>query len=333
MTKIPEAAKLSELSDANQNMRSAMAPPPPAPVTGVKRKTLVEQAVEFVRPAPAPPSLKAPSVKSGSIPSLSRQASASAISRPASSSSTRTTSSGSVYSQSIGSSRIGSTQSLRPTSSMSSYGNTSKTTKPGHRPAASLDAQSEGRNSQGNGSNIYSMQLFSFSDSSEQHFQQNGSRDQFIQHDWSGSAVNSLNVVKRRAKSARNLRETCISTGLQQLSLNDRRASQEFKDENGNEYSIPKTPSQIPRKKKTAAATPTRLCKTPSPTKSSRKRLPPVGGFLTKDSNIKCADWDVNDRLDKMETMYADMRAALDGSTGERDTLKETLALLKSRSR
>ena len=142
-----------------------------------------------------------------------------------------------------------------------------------------------------------------------------------------------LRVVKRHGKRVRSLREISISTQLENLSLeNDRASKQEVEpgESINNTNHLLQTPSQIPRKKYHSSPTKLASSRTPSPSKSPRKKLPIIGGFLTIDSNIKCADWDYNDRLGRVEAMYTDMKAAF--SSDERDGLKEALSLLKSRS-
>lgn len=340
VTKMPESTKLTEVSEASQNARIKTLMAPPLSTAGVKRKKLAEKAVEYVRPTPPAPSSKLPGTtyKAGSIQSFSRQSSSTSSSRSASAASSRNISNGSDFSQSL---NVPRTQLLRPSSSMSLYQQNPRISKPGHRPVSSLDTTGQ-KALDGNGLGNNSMnQFLSSSHTTVRNTNppKHHSSAPSATTNTLPNASESLNVCKRSVKRAQSLREISISTRLGGLSLKDSQALQHGKDDRDRDATtnhLPKTPaSQIPKKNKRlslAITTPTPSSRSQSPTKSPRKRAPPVGGFLTIDSNIKCADWDVNDRLDKMETMYSDMKAALDGSTGERDNLKETMALLKARS-
>ena len=344
-TTVPESAKLTEVSESIQNARAqtSMAPPENA-TTGKKRKALVEAVGEYNRPAPPAPTLKSQGTtyKAGSIPTISRESST-ASSRSASAASSRNTSNGSNYSQSRGGSRY---QLPRPNSSISIYQQNARTPKPGpHRPTSSLDTIGQ-KVLDGNGQENNSMRPFLSSSSSHITVRNKIPPKYSSAPTHTAATTNAFQNVtessamgRRAVKRAQSMRDISISTRLGALSLSDAQAFRPRKDgkeEEAISNHSPKTPaSQIPKKIKrlqVAIITPTRSSRSLSPTKSPRKRASPVRGFLTIESNVKCADFDVNDRLDKMEMMYSDMKASFTGSTSERDNLKETMALLIARS-
>jgi kinesin family member C1 len=93
----------------------------------------------------------------------------------------------------------------------------------------------------------------------------------------------------------------------------------------------PKTPShsQIPVLSKSEAHifTPETPCRasTASPTKTP---------FLSKDSNIIAfTAWDVDARVDKMESMYSQLKATVDDTALHRKTLEETQEVYRARSK
>ena len=344
-TKVPESIKLAELSPSTQNARQKSMLPPPPPVNGVKRKTLVEQAGEYHRPAPPAPGSRTTSstTKATSILSLSRQNSfaSSVSSRTTSAASSRNASNSSTFSQSLGSGRTASSQSHRPASSLASYSHGPKLARPIHRLTSSVDTYDGDGKGQANGARTTSMRFFSslprkFPVPKFERKRKASSSERSEKLSDKSTGSEELSVVKQRARS---LRDLSITARMQQLSLTDRATSQEQepKEEKNQMPCTPKTPSQIPRKKKSfAATTPTPAPRTPSPLKSCRKmpRMPPVGGFLNKDTNLKLAeDWTVHERLDKMGAEFEELKGQMVASSGERDTLQESLSRLKDRSR
>ena len=160
------------------------------------------------------------------------------------------------------------------------------------------------------------------------------------------------------------MRDISLSTGMSMLSIGDdgllqaeelgprhsnnnpRRILKTDNTENalvlyeaaGDSLVAPKTPSQIPVLSKMEAvvlptATPSKTPKTPkTPRISSPNKLP----FLSKTSNIPgFIAFDIDGRFASIETMYADMRAQMEGvvskTTVERSSLDEAVALCKAR--
>ena len=316
---------------------------PPPPVNGVKRKTLQEQAGETGRPAPAPPGSRAShnSIKGGTLPSLSHQNSyASSISsRPTSASSYRNASNNSTFSQSLGPGRPPFSQSSRPYTTMSNYSSGSRSGTTGLRPQSSLDHGRHARNISVEGSNGNSMRNFS---SSSRKFSASRKREETPQEssdsqsERSAAWLSSLEKVTLRKRPGRSLRDISLSTQMSHLTLNDSDVWQwqdQDQEENAKIERIcntPKTPSHIPKKKRSVQFTP--IPELSSPTKSSRKTPKPVGGFLSKSSNVQVADWDVNHRIERVESLYTEMKGQLEAANGERDKDQDAMAMLKTRS-
>ena len=336
--KIPDPTQLQELSASTQNARPNSMAPPPNPSNGTKRKALAEQAGEFNRPAPAPPGSRAPHgiVKAGSLSSLGRHKSLASTtsSRPLSSaSSTSNVSSSSQFSQSVGSGRSVYSQSSRPHTSSSNYSNGARSGFGGHRSASSLDHQGRGmRTASTEGSQSNSRRDFSSSSSKSSGGRKNPqtpkqSNDSLVLS--SGMRVTELGM------EAKSLREFSLSTKMSNLSLSDSSfwcdEAQEERPKIDRICNVPQTPSQLPtiKKKKRASMIPLS-----SPTKSPSKKTPkpPTGGFLNRSTNIRAADWDVSNRVDRVETLYAELKGQLELAAGERDSVKDTLSLLKTKS-
>ena len=343
MTKIPEIGQLQELPESAQNVRPKGMQPPQ--VNGVKRKTLAEQAGETGRPAPPPPGSRVShnSIKGGSLASLSRQnsyASSVSSSRPASaaSSSFRNASSSSTFSQSLGPSRSHS-QSSRPHTAMSSYSNGSKYGIANHRPTSSLEQNGRSaRSGSVQGANTNSMRKVSSSrqpstSRKREPTPQESSDSQSECAPWPSSFEN---ITMR--PHVTSLREISLSTRMSNMSLSDHHVQQDQEQEGHLKIdricNAPKTPSQIPKKKRSIQFTPAPLpvSETISPTKSPRKTPKRMGFFLNKSTNIQAADWDVNNRIERVESLYSEMKDQLEAANGERDNFKDTLSLLKTRS-
>jgi kinesin family protein C1 len=90
----------------------------------------------------------------------------------------------------------------------------------------------------------------------------------------------------------------------------------------------PKTPSHIPVLSKSEALT------TPASPSRTPKTGPLKKSYLSKASNITSfTAFDVEGRLENVETMYEKLMSQFSGSTAERDQFAEALSLSKARSR
>ena len=343
MSKIPETHPLQDLSESTQNARYRTMQPPP-PVNGLKRKGHGEQAVEGSRPAPPPPGSRVPhkSAKGGSLKSLNRQnsfASSVSSSRPASaaSSSFRNASNGSTFSQSLGPPRSPSSQSSRPQSAMSGYSNGPRYGISSHRSANSLDQTGKSaRNASAQGPNNNSMRKFSSSRqvSASRKKDQPPQESDDNQSECSTAWLSSIRRVPSR-QAAENSRNISISTQMGMLSLDDHHVWREEGTERSKIDRIcttPKTPSQIPKKKSSTLFTPAPTPDVFSPTKAPRKTPKPAPTYLTKGTNVQAAGWDVTNRIERVESLYTEMKSQLEAANGERDNFKETLSLLKTQS-
>ena len=161
------------------------------------------------------------------------------------------------------------------------------------------------------------------------------------QNERSAPWLSSFDKITMRKRSGKSLRDISISTQMQGLTLRDndvfqdRDRIQEEQEEGSVKIericNAPKTPSHLPRKKTSVQFTP--APDLISPTKSSRKTPKPFGGFLSKSSNVQVAGWDVNDRIERVESLYSEMKGQLEAANGERDKDKDVMASLKTRSK
>lgn len=87
------------------------------------------------------------------------------------------------------------------------------------------------------------------------------------------------------------------------------------------------TPSQIPLRAPTHSA----RAKISSPSKSPEKALS-LGRFLTRDSNTPVA-WNTEDRFERMEHRFSELKEIIGGATSEDATLKEIIAIYKTKGR
>ena len=88
----------------------------------------------------------------------------------------------------------------------------------------------------------------------------------------------------------------------------------------------PKTPSHIPVLSKADASgfSPNTPRKTPRPI--SPYKLP----YLTKDSNVPAfTAWDVHNRLEDVEAMYAELKQSMQSTSSERNGLEEAVGVYK----
>ena len=90
----------------------------------------------------------------------------------------------------------------------------------------------------------------------------------------------------------------------------------------------PKTPSYIPVLSKSETMT-----NTPATPLRTSKACPSTNNFLTKSSNIPgLTDWDVDNRLEEMDSICMKIKDHISGSNIEREHFEEALGIFKSRS-
>ncbi len=91
----------------------------------------------------------------------------------------------------------------------------------------------------------------------------------------------------------------------------------------------PKTPSHIPVLSKADASG-----FSPTPRKTPRPISPYKIPYLTKDSNIPAfTAWDVHNRLEDVEAMYAELKQSMQSTSSERNGLEEAVSVYKARSK
>ena len=312
-------------------------PPPPVP-GALKRKPALERGDEHPRAAPAPPSSRPINgVKASSLAGLNRQKqyASSVSSRPTSSASHHRNNSHNSFSNSMGVGRTAANSSHRPHSSMSSH-NYGKSIPTPARPASSFDGPlKNSRNVQRDGA-LNSRRQFSFHERSFSG--ESAPSDLSIESDDSSFPNQKINNgewpnlpkgVASRRRPSKNQRDTSISTAMQALSLDPKRPpSSQSSVAVARDFPFsPQTPSLIP-KKSFVSLNPENT----SPSKSCRKTPKAVTPFLNKSSNTRLAEWDLGTRLEGIESMYTELKATVNSSTAESNSLKESITLYKTRS-
>lgn len=118
-----------------------------------------------------------------------------------------------------------------------------------------------------------------------------------------------------------------INTGMRNLGIDCAETALVLYESPGDSLVAPKTPSHIPVPSKAdpffSPVTPYRTPR-PSPNKNT---------YLTKDSNIPAfTAWDVHNRLEDVEAMYAELKQSMQSTSSERNGLEEAVAVYKARS-
>lgn len=131
----------------------------------------------------------------------------------------------------------------------------------------------------------------------------------------------------RPQSTLRSSHQSSIKNGTRNLRIDSEENALILFQAPGDSLVAPKTPSQIPvlSKMETVLATPATPCKTP-------KSSPSKPLFLTKGSNITgFTAFDVQGRLDSIESMFNDMKNNFSGTNAEQNQVNEVVALLKAR--
>jgi kinesin family protein C1 len=121
-----------------------------------------------------------------------------------------------------------------------------------------------------------------------------------------------------------------INTGMRNLRIDRAETALVLYELPGDNPVAPKTPSHIPVLSKADASgfSPITPCKTPRPI--SPYKTP----YLTKDSNIPAfTAWDVHNRLEDVEAMYAELKQSMQSTSSERNGLEEAVSVYKARSK
>lgn len=138
----------------------------------------------------------------------------------------------------------------------------------------------------------------------------------------------AISSAQRPRSKTTQSHKPSVSRGLWNQRHNSSETALVLYEDPGDSLVAPKTPSQIPVLSKMEAlkdtpATPCKLLK-PSPQKTP---------YLTKDSNVTAfIAWDVDDRLERMESMYSKLEGTITSTTFDKSGLEEALAAYKARS-
>ncbi|KAL9001455.1 MAG: hypothetical protein Q9169_000030 [Polycauliona sp. 2 TL-2023] len=344
-SKMPSPVKgtFGEMSASSMNARNA-AMPPPAKI----RKTLVEQGGEPRRTQQAPPvnGTTIPGAKSSKWTyRQSSNSSSVASSRPASAASSRNISAGSFADTTSTASRPPSGQSNRPQSAMA----TSKIQRPPPitgRSVSSLNThamQAGAGKAQGQrtGRNLFSSAPTVCSKGLEIG-KTRGSHDTQTRSisEWASSTlparssrpfsllttINDLSMDESRVPSTPVVapkRVISIATAMGNMSISPHK-SQHIPPTVG-----PATPSQIP---KLAPPAPVTSAPARSPSRSPKKAPASGPRFLNRNTNNTIIEeFDVDDRLERMESEMLDLKSNINGATTESNGLKEINAVYKTR--
>ncbi|KAL8890458.1 MAG: hypothetical protein Q9192_005870 [Flavoplaca navasiana] len=340
----PIKGAFGEMSASSMNARNAAMPPPAK--AGMKRKTLAEEAGEPRRPP------QAPSVNGTTIPATKPSSwnyrqpsntSSATSSRPSSVASSRNISGGSFAGTMSTMSRPPSAQQNRPQSAMAA----TKIQRPhsiSGRSVSSLNThalQTGAGKVQGQrtGRAPFSSTFTDYPETLEIG-KTRASRDthSYSTSEWASStlasgssrsfslstAISDLPVDESQTSSTPEVaqkREFSISTAMGNMSLHNPHPIPPTMD--------PATPSQIPKLAPKAPATSTSAR---SPSKSPKKAPASAPRFLNRNTNTTIIEeFDVDDRLERMESEMSDLRSNFTGATTESNGLREILGVYKSR--
>lgn len=116
------------------------------------------------------------------------------------------------------------------------------------------------------------------------------------------------------------LRDVSVTSALRGLTMNGKTTPSV-------EMNASLTPSQLPLRSYTHSA----RAKIPSPSRSPKKALS-SGRFLTRDSNTPVA-WDTEDRFERMEHGFSELKEMIGGATSEGANMKDIIAMYKTKGR
>jgi kinesin family member C1 len=120
-----------------------------------------------------------------------------------------------------------------------------------------------------------------------------------------------------------------INTGMRNLRIDSAEAALVLYEAPGDSLVAPKTPSHIPVLSKADASGFSPI----TPRRTPRPMSPYKTPYLTKDSNIPAfTAWDVHNRLEDVEAMYAELKQSMQSTSTERNGLEEAVAVYKARS-
>ncbi|KAL8799742.1 MAG: hypothetical protein Q9200_007460 [Gallowayella weberi] len=343
----PTKTSLGEISASSINTRNGEMPPPAS--TGQKRKTLADRAGE-PRRAPQAPSIN-PSAIAGSKPSSwsgsYRQPSFSssvASSRPSSVASSRNISGGSFTSSMSTSSRPPSAQAHRSQSAVAGTSLRRPQSMQG-RPTSSLDAHAtQPAVGRGQGQRTGRTPISSTLTGCPESLEVGKTRGS---HDTHTRSVGEWASSNTATGASRNV---SFSTTVHDLSLEESWLPSTPKAIQKREISIttamgnmslysdipppipcpmdPATPSHIPKPIHKAVVTaPAR-----SPSKSPKKASAPTPRYLNRNTNTTATeDFNVDDRLERIQSEIEEFKTKFDGATTESDGLKEMVGVYKAR--
>lgn len=120
-----------------------------------------------------------------------------------------------------------------------------------------------------------------------------------------------------------------INTGMRNLRIDSGESALVLYELPGDSLVAPKTPSHIPVLSKADASGFSPI----TPRKTPRPISPYKTPYLTKDSNVPAfTAWDVHNRLEDVEAMYAELKQSMQSTSSERNGLEEAVSVYKARS-
>jgi len=318
--------------------------PEPAP----KRKTLVERAGEAPRGNQAAPPSSKPvngAVKATALAGVRNTSLSSSASSRVPSTGSRNTSSNSFISNISESRRPPSVLGYhRPQTVLGHTRSTSQNPASAARPATSMDnpftTSEQPVLGKRKGTVPISISTFQPGDNPqlrkqrERHFKQ-----QTYTSSWNSSASvqpQATVLSQSQVPAQEPLRNfSFLSTAFGNLNLGSETHKPEGRKSNTEEEpNVPGTPSYIPR------LTPKPPQPPPSPAPSvvntpSRLHSRPASPrkvFLSKESNSPVLVWDTKGKLEDLECLYTNLKAQMEGTTFEKNSMKEIVELYKQRS-
>jgi len=136
-----------------------------------------------------------------------------------------------------------------------------------------------------------------------------------------------IQAISLTLKPPRRAQLSKINIDLMDQKINSSKDAFVLYEDPGDSLVAPKTPSRVPVLSKMEA-----VKNTPATPYKAPKQSPQKTPFLTKDSNITgFIAWDVDGRLEHMESMYSKFEETIKSTTFDRNGLEEALNAYKAR--
>jgi kinesin family member C1 len=144
---------------------------------------------------------------------------------------------------------------------------------------------------------------------------------------WQRHEHQAISSDMRPPQTTKLSHKPSINTGMRNLRISSPETALVLYESPRDSLVAPETPSHIPAPSKADPfSSPVAPFRTPRP---SPHKTP----YLTKGSNIPAfTAWDVHNRLEDVEAMYAELKQSMQSTSSERNGLEEAVAVYKARS-